>query len=63
MIEWKKIHSSAIEKIGFDKQSGCMYIDFNDSKPFYMLKGVSEELFVEFFEAWESEQPMAGNAH
>lgn len=61
MIQWRKVQSPSVDKIGYDRQACCMYIDFNDTRPFYTLTGVSEDLFVEFVDAWESEQsPEAG---
>ena len=56
MVEWKQVVSSTIQKIGYEKATNCMYIDFNDSKPYYAMRGVSEDLFVEFVETWDSDR-------
>ena len=56
MVEWKQVVSPTIHKVGYEKRTSCMYIDFNDSKPYYRMEGVTEELFVEFVDAWVSDQ-------
>lgn len=48
MVEWKQVASPTIHKIGYEKSTNCMYIDFYDDKPYHMMKGVSEDLFIEF---------------
>jgi hypothetical protein len=57
MIEWKNVQSPSVNRIGYDRQGSCMYIDFNDSRPFYTFTGVTEDLYQEFITAWESEHP------
>ncbi len=56
MVEWKQVESPTIQKIGYEKSTNCMYIDFNDSKPYYTMQGVSEDLFVEFVDSWEADR-------
>lgn len=40
MIEWISVHSSAIRKIGYEVSSHRMFIDFEDSDPYYTFCGV-----------------------
>ena len=63
MVEWRQIVSPTINKIGYEKKTSCMYIDFNDSKPYYAMKGVSEDLFTEFVDSWELEQASCNLGH
>ncbi len=45
MINWVNVTSSAIKKIGYDTSSNRMYIDFNDSDPYYTFCRVPEKVF------------------
>jgi hypothetical protein len=40
MIDWVNVRSSAIRKIGYDTTTRIMYIDFEDSDPYYTFCGV-----------------------
>lgn len=51
MIEWMNVSSSAIRKIGYDSSSNTMYIDFEDSAPFYPFCNVPRHVFEEFVKA------------
>jgi len=51
MIEWVKVNSSAINKIGYESSTNTLYIDFNDSDPHYPFCNVPEEIFNEFVSA------------
>ena len=51
MIEWVNVRSSAIRKIGYDFSSNRMYIDFEDSDPYYTYCGVPEDIFRSFVSA------------
>ncbi len=51
MIEWVNVRSSAIRKIGYDSSSNQMYIDFEDSDPFYTYCRVPENIFKSFITA------------
>lgn len=51
MIEWTSVSSTAIRKIGYDKSTMQMYIDFEDSAPYYTFYGVPESFFREFINA------------
>lgn len=48
MIEWGSVSSKAIRKIGYDATSSRIFIDFEDSYPIYMFRGVSEPVFRDF---------------
>ena len=37
VIEWVSVTSSAIRKVGYDARTSRMYIDFEDSDPYYTL--------------------------
>lgn len=51
MIEWVNVISSAIRKIGYDSTTNRMYIDFEDSDPYYTFCRVPETIFREFVSA------------
>ena len=51
MIEWIKVNSSAIRKIGYDSSRSRMYIDFEDSEPYYTYCNVPENIFKLFVSA------------
>lgn len=51
MIEWISVSSSAIRKIGYDVDTNHMYIDFEDSDPYYKYCRVPEGLFRRFISA------------
>lgn len=51
MIEWVQVKSTAIRKVGYDSSSSSMYIDFEDSDPYYTFCNVPEQLFHEFINA------------
>ena len=51
MIEWIGVRSSAIRKIGYDSSNNQMYIDFEDSDPYYTYCGVPEVAFRSFVSA------------
>lgn len=51
MTEWVNVRSSAIRKIGYDVASSRMYIDFEDSNPYYTYCRVPEDLFRRFVSA------------
>lgn len=48
MINWVQVNSSAIRQIGYDSSSSRMYVDFEDSDPYYTFCGVPEQVFQEF---------------
>jgi hypothetical protein len=50
-IQWINVRSSAIRKIGYDLAISRMYIDFEDSEPFYTYCRVSEKVFQNFVNA------------
>jgi hypothetical protein len=51
MTEWIRVRSSAIRKIGYDTDTFRMYIDFEDSDPYYTYCRVPETVFREFANA------------
>ena len=51
MTEWVNVRSSAIRKIGYDAGPSRMYIDFNDSDPYYTFCRVPEHIFRSFVSA------------
>lgn len=51
MIEWISVSSTAIRKIGYDSTSSRMYIDFEDSDPYYTYCGVPQHVFKQFVSA------------
>jgi hypothetical protein len=51
MIEWVNVRSSAIRKIGYDASTSRMYIDFEDSDPYYTFCRVPEHVFRAFINA------------
>lgn len=51
MIEWVSVRSSAIRKIGYDSSCSRMYIDFEDSDPYYTYCKVPESVFNSFVSA------------
>ncbi|WP_369128000.1 MULTISPECIES: KTSC domain-containing protein [unclassified Pseudoalteromonas] len=51
MINWINVRSSAIRKIGYDASISRMYIDFEDSDPYYNYCRVPEHVFQEFINA------------
>ena len=51
MIYWVNVRSSAIRKIGYEASTSRMYIDFEDSDPYYTFCRVPEHVFREFINA------------
>lgn len=51
MVNWTNVNSSAIRKIGYDSDSMRMYIDFEDSDPYYTFCRVPENVFRSFVSA------------
>lgn len=51
MTEWVRVRSSAIRKVGYDASTSRMYIDFEDSDPYYTYCRVPERTFREFVSA------------
>lgn len=51
MIDWVNVRSSAIRKIGYDASTNRMYIEFEDSDPYYTFCRVPEQIFREFTNA------------
>ena len=51
MIDWVNVHSSAIRKVGFNSATSTLYIDFEDSDPYYEYYNVPEHVFREFVNA------------
>ena len=51
MINWENVRSSAIRKVGYESSTNTMYIDFEDSDPYYTYCGVPELVFQEFISA------------
>lgn len=51
MIDWVNVVSSAIRKIGYDSSTNRMYIDFEDSDPYYTYCRVPENIFRSFVSA------------
>ena len=51
MTNWVNVRSSAIRKIGYDSSTNRMYIDFEDSDPYYTFCRVPEHVFHEFINA------------
>lgn len=51
MINWINVSSSAIRKIGYDGITNRMYIDFEDSDPYYTFCNVPESVFRDFISA------------
>ncbi|WP_339349532.1 KTSC domain-containing protein [uncultured Alteromonas sp.] len=48
MTIWTKVSSSAIRKIGYDAATNRMYIDFEDSDPYYTFCNVPESVYRDF---------------
>jgi hypothetical protein len=51
MINWISVTSSAIRKIGYDSSTSRMYVDFEDSDPYYTFCRVPEHVFQNFVNA------------
>jgi hypothetical protein len=51
MINWVSVRSSAIRKIGYDSSTNRMYIDFEDSDPYYTYCRVPDNVFKDFINA------------
>lgn len=51
MINWVIVSSSAIRKIGYDASKSRMYIDFEDSDPYYTFCRVPADVFQNFINA------------
>lgn len=51
MIKWKNVSSSAIRKVGYESSTNKMYIDFEDSDPYYTYCRVPESVFQDFISA------------
>ncbi len=51
MINWVNVKSSAIRRIGYDSPTNRMYIDFEDSDPYYTFCRVPESVFQDFVNA------------
>ncbi|MFT6634458.1 KTSC domain-containing protein [Alcanivorax sp.] len=51
MVEWISVTSTAIRKIGYDSTTSRMYIDFEDSDPYYTFCRVPEHVFRNFVNA------------
>lgn len=51
MINWVNVISSAIRKIGYDSTKNKMYIDFEDSDPYYTYCRVPGNVFQYFVSA------------
>ena len=51
MINWINVRSKAIRKIGYDASANRMYIDFEDSDPYYTYCRVPETIFQDFINA------------
>jgi len=51
MIEWVSVFSSEIRKIGYDSTVKKMYIDFEDSEPYYTYSDVPQNLYHQFVSA------------
>jgi len=51
MVEWVSVLSSAIRQIGYDSTVNRMYIDFEDSDPYYTYCDVPQNLFHQFVSA------------
>jgi len=51
MIEWHTVASSAINRNGYDKDSLLLYVDFKDSTPQYVYRGVPMVIFKTFLNA------------
>ncbi len=51
MIDWVHVRSSAIRKIGYEASTRRMYIDFEDSDPYYTYCGVPEGVYQSFVSA------------
>lgn len=51
MVEWVNVRSSAIRKIGYDSVTMRMYIDFENSDPYYAHCSVPESVFRSFVSA------------
>ncbi len=51
VTEWVSVRSSAIRKIGYDSATMRMYIDFEDSDPYYSYCRVPEGVFRSFISA------------
>lgn len=51
MVNWTNVRSSAIRKIGYDPITKRLYIDFEDSDPYYTFCRVPENVFRAFISA------------
>lgn len=51
MIEWVNVNSTAIRRIGYDALTMQMYIDFEDSAPYYTFCEVPEGVVRKFASA------------
>ena len=51
MINWINVRSTAVRKIGYDSSNSRMYIDFEDSEPYYTYCRVPENVFNSFVSA------------
>nr|VFJ75486.1 MAG: KTSC domain-containing protein [Candidatus Kentron sp. FM] len=51
MIQWTSVSSTAIRKIGYEPSTRQMYIDFEDSDPYYTYCRVPQHVFEQFVSA------------
>ena len=51
MVDWVHVQSSAIRKIGYEQSTRRMFIDFEDSDPYYTYCGVPKGVFHSFVNA------------
>ncbi|MCW8908727.1 MAG: KTSC domain-containing protein [Sedimenticola sp.] len=51
MIQWTSVSSTAIRKIGYDPLTRKMYIDFEDSDPYYTFCNVPQHVVKQFISA------------
>jgi hypothetical protein len=51
MVNWVNVRSSAIRKIGYEESTNRMYIDFENSEPYYTYCRVPEAIFQYFINA------------
>lgn len=51
MIDWISVRSSAIKKIGYEVSTSRMFIDFENSDPYFTYCRVPEHVFQNFINA------------
>jgi len=61
MVKWVSVNSTAIRKVGYDSSIRKLYIDFEDSDPYYTYCGVPQHVFEQFYRTQESKEIASGS--